>query len=445
VAAVEDVSVQGVGLLVPGGAEAAWFVSDGDSLASLAVYCAGDPIYEGTATVRHAAAEGIDLRLGVELVSSFIDVEALHRRRMRLGFVERWNAFSRQESPRTASADFVEWILDLHAFLERTRAFLDAEEAALGAEDGHTREQTLQNYLATAAPFLVARLSQARAELAELVRDVPKVRLAEWRAFSRAHIGPLLARSPLMRSAAEKPLGYPVDDELLNALYSEQAQGCSLFARALTQYWRQETAARAGLTRAEYLIDKIRAVVDSNPHRRVRVASIGCGAAREIATLLARWPDLGACLDLILLDPDERIVRYCERTLAPLAAATGARMRFVQAPIRRLLLTRNLGTALGECDLIYSAGLFDYLDQRCFVALLRGLYRALRPGGTMAIASLAADNPSRPAMEFFCDWFLVHREEYELRALAATLRPGPLDINVEAEPLGVNLFLVLTR
>ena len=48
-------------------------------------------------------------------------------------------------------------------------------------------------------------------------------------------------------------------------------------------------------------------------------------------------------------------------------------------------------------------------------------------------------------MEFFCDWFLVHRRPEELRDLARDLRPAPLAIEVEAEPLGVNLFLLVAR
>jgi extracellular factor (EF) 3-hydroxypalmitic acid methyl ester biosynthesis protein len=445
VAAVEDVSLQGMGLVVPGAADGAWLVSGGDPLSGLAVYCGGEPIYQGTATVRHAEPQGGDLLVGMELDSRFVDLDVLDRHRRRRGFNERWRAFREQESPGPAAEGFIEWILDVHGFLERARTFLDGEEAALGSEDLPTREQAMQQYLDAAAPFVVARLSQARAELADLVRDVPENQLAEWRAFCRAHLGPLLACSPLMRRAAEKPLGYPGDYEVMNMLYRGQAEGSSLFAKTLSLYWSQEAAARANVNRIEYLVGRIRAVLASTREGRARVASIGCGPAREIAVVLERWPDLGPRLDLTLVDQEERAVRYCERTLAPVAAATGARVRFIQASIRSLLLARGLGTALGERDLIYSAGLFDYLDHRCSVALLRGLYQALAPGGTMAIGNVAADNPSRAAMEFFCDWFLVHRTAEEMRALARGLRPAPLAIDVEAEPLGVNLFLVVSR
>jgi extracellular factor (EF) 3-hydroxypalmitic acid methyl ester biosynthesis protein len=444
-AAVEDVSTQGVGLVVPKAADSSWFISDGDALDTVVVYCAGEPIYEGSARVRHATPQGEDLLIGIELDSGFIDIEALHRRRARLGFAERWKDFRERESESAAPGDFIEWIVDLHGFLDRTRTLLDAEEAALAAEDAPTREKTVQQYLEAAAPFVVVRLTEARANLAQLVKGVPENQLAEWRAFCRAQIGPILACSPIMRRAAEKPLGYAGDYEVMNMLYRGCAEGSSVFAKALSRYWGQEAAARANINGVEYLVGRMRAALESPRDERVRVVSIGCGPAREIFVLLQRWPELGPRLDITLVDQEERAVRYCERTLAPLAAATGARIRSIQAGIRPLVLSRGLGTALGECDLIYSAGLFDYLDDRCFAALLRGLYHALASGGTVVIGNVAADNPSRPAMEFFCDWFLMHRDAEELRTLAGGLKPAPGAVEVEAEPLGVNLFLTVSR
>src|SRR5262245_25300297 len=76
VAAVEDVSLQGMGLVVPGAADGAWFVSGGDPLTGLAVYCGGAPIYRGTATIRHATPQGGDLVVGMELDSNFIDLRS---------------------------------------------------------------------------------------------------------------------------------------------------------------------------------------------------------------------------------------------------------------------------------------------------------------------------------------------------------------------------------
>jgi hypothetical protein len=100
---------------------------------------------------------------------------------------------------------------------------------------------------------------------------------------------------------------------------------------------------------------------------------------------------------------------------------------------------------LGERELIYSAGLFDYLDTRMFSRISSVLFEALVPGGLLAIGNVAAQNPSRWVMEYFSEWFLIHRTPEQLLALVDDLEPTPQQIMVDAEPSGVNLFLLVRR
>ena len=157
--------------------------------------------------------------------------------------------------------------------------------------------------------------------------------------------------------------------------------------------------------------------------------------------LLERSPELGKRLDVALIDQEDRVITFCERTLGPLAARSGMRLHLIRESVRRLLTSRQLSATLGKRDLIYSAGLFDYLNPRSFKALITSLYEALAPGGQLLVGNVATHNPTRWFMEYCLDWFLIHRSGAELLALAADLRPVPGDLAVESEPLGVNLFL----
>jgi extracellular factor (EF) 3-hydroxypalmitic acid methyl ester biosynthesis protein len=230
----------------------------------------------------------------------------------------------------------------------------------------------------------------------------------------------------------------------MNMLYREHAEGATLFGKAINLYATQEAAAKANINRIEFLLSKIHTVVKA-VHGRIRLASIGCGPAHEVSRLLERWPDLGPQLDIALIDQEDRSISYCERTITPLARHTGARVKFINESIRKLLVARPPSRLLGERELIYSAGLFDYLNDRAFVALLRPLYDALVPGGVMAIGNVAPHNPSRHAMEYFSDWHLNHRSSEELLRLGGRLEPAPAEMRVEAEPLGVNIFLIVRR
>ncbi len=333
------------------------------------------------------------------------------------------------------------WVADLRTYLETTRDFLDSEERALESLDRFSRDQALSAYLDEIAPQVVERMNQASHELGQLVSGLPEAHHPQHRAYFRGHVLPLLAHSPLLRRAYEKPLGYAGDYEMMNMLYREHAEGDSLFGRALNVYGAQEPAAQANINRLDYLGDKIRTQVEAARGARVRLASIGCGPARELSLLLERSPELGPMLDVALIDQEERVITYCERTLGPLAARTGARVQFIRESIRRLLTTRQLSSALGQRDFVYSAGLFDYLNQRSFSALLGALYGTLVPGGQLAIGNVAANNPTRWFMEYCLDWFLIHRSPEDLLAFADRLEPAPTQMEVDAEPLGVNLFL----
>jgi hypothetical protein len=146
-----------------------------------------------------------------------------------------------------------------------------------------------------------------------------------------------------------------------------------------------------------------------------------------------------------LIDQEERSIAYCERTLGPALTRTNARVQFIRESVRRLLTARRLSPTLGERELIYSAGLFDYLGHRTFAMLLAALYEAVAEGGCLAVGNVASHNPSRWMMEYYLDWFLIHRSRDDLLAFAGALAPSPTRIEVEGEPLGLNLFLQVSR
>lgn len=441
---VEDISVYGMALRLPNASNLAGGILGGDRLAQLSVVCEGLATPIGSAMVRHVAARDGDMVLGVEFESSGINLGDFYLRGMRRTFAERWALRQEAAEGDQVPVPFKAWVLDLRDYLERVREFLTSEEETLQVEDDVTRQAMLRQYLDAACPAFTERMNRASADLIVLAAELTAEQHRACRALCRRTLGPLVVHSPFMRRALEKPLGYAGDYELMNMLYRDHAEGTTLFGRLLNLYGTEETAGRAVVSRVEYMLEHLRQVATSAPGR-ARIASIGCGPAREIELLLDRSPELGRKIDAALVDQEERSIRYCERTLGPLAARTEARLEFIREPIRRLLVARSLPSTLGTRELIYSAGLFDYLNDEAFRALLAALYETLKPGGVLLVGNMASHNPSRLAMEYFVDWFLLHRTADELRALASTLTPTPAAIEVETEPIGVNLFLLVRR
>jgi SAM-dependent methyltransferase len=72
----------------------------------------------------------------------------------------------------------------------------------------------------------------------------------------------------------------------------------------------------------------------------------------------------------------------------------------------------------GQFDLIYSAGLYDYLDTPLAKRLTARLFEMLRPTGRLLYANFAPDIHCVGYMEAAMDWWLTYRDAAQTRALA---------------------------
>ncbi len=446
---VENLSMGGLCVRLPGALRQGtievddWLLSVHVSLQSGEVICHSDSV------VRHVQVDGEDLVVGLQIKKGVVDLPLLYERQTRYRFAARCDQAERVADASRILPAFKEWVSDLRNYLERMRSFLDQEEAALESEDLYTHDQICAQYLGEVGPRIIQRVQTASHQMGGMLGGLSDDEHAAHRAYAQHHLGELFSQAPFVKRALKKPLGYAGDYEMMNMLYRPtSAEGGSLFGKVLHMCTTSEVAARANINRISFLQDKIRQAVrtySASGKGRTRIASVGSGPAREIEHLLEEEPHLGPYLDVMLIDQDVRAISYCERRLIPLAEKTGAQLHFVRESVRRLLCGGRLGYTMGARQLIYSAGLFDYLSDRSFVALLSALYEGAEEGGQLLIGNVDQSNPTRYFMEYFAEWFLIHRNRQQLLDKAKLLRPAPAQVRVESEPLGVNLFLSLQK
>ena len=447
--ACENVSLGGVCVRLHGAAERLDLVGVDDRFSGVHITLqSGEVIGHCDAIVRHCRSDGGDLLVGLQLEGGVIDLPLLYEKQTRSRFAARCDEAEATADSAKIRPEFKAWVLDLRNYLERMRTFLDREEGALQTEDQFTYEQICAQYLAEVGPRIVERVHAASHSMAQVVGSLREDEHIAHRAYAQLHLGSIFLSAPFIRRAHQKPLGYAGDYEMMNMLYRPSWEGSSLFAKVINQCAASEVAARANINRISYLAEKLRGPLvrarDAGGPR-VRVASIGAGPGREIEVLLESDPSLGPYLDVMLLDQEPRAIAYGERRLAPIVARTGVQLCFVRESMRRLLCGGQVAQMIGERQIIYSAGLFDYLSDRSFAALLGTLYEALAGGGQLLIGNVDVSNPTRYFMEYFAEWFLIHRSRTQLLDKARLLRPPPQTVRVESEPLGVNLFLVIEK
>ena len=113
----------------------------------------------------------------------------------------------------------------------------------------------------------------------------------------------------------------------------------------------------------------------------------------------------------------------------------------LQIKADRLFIEENLS----NLDLIYSAGLYDYLRDSIARRLTRRLYSMLKPGGKLFIGNLKEAADSTWMMEYVSSWFLQYRTEESMLQLASPLSPAPASTQIVKDETGLCLFLEIVR
>jgi len=98
---------------------------------------------------------------------------------------------------------------------------------------------------------------------------------------------------------------------------------------------------------------------------------------------------------------------------------------------------------IGAKDMIYSAGLFDYLEPRLFCRLVNKCHEHLKPGGSLLIGNFAPYSDIL-LMSHIAHWVLLYRTEDELRELFKNTNFGT-DVSILSEPEGINLFVLAVK
>jgi SAM-dependent methyltransferase len=260
----------------------------------------------------------------------------------------------------------------------------------------------------------------------------------EWNSFgeqARRHpLHGLLLESPFTRRAFMKPRGYAGDAVLMDLIYGTAPAGRELspLGGRLYGYEFDSPCFQSVRTRRAFLAREIDDVAAERPG--ARVLSVACGHLREVEW--SRAVREGS-VSVTALDQDRESLDLIERQYGDYGINT------IQGTVGDVL-RRSL--PLRDLDLVYAAGLYDYLDRDLARALTSALFRLLGPGGRLLVANFTPDTRDAAFMETFMDWRLVYRDDQEMQDLAAAL-PAPEIADAEqfADDNGHITYLRLVR
>jgi len=222
-----------------------------------------------------------------------------------------------------------------------------------------------------------------------------------------------------------KPLGYPGDFIVIDKIYTYHATDKPELKK-WDKFFHQQAAPKAVRNRKTYfkklLTEKAKKV------KTLSVLNLASGSGRdmfEFYQTIGSKHVITTCVEM-----DKRAIEYAKE----LNKAYLQDITFINKNIFRFKTDR-------QYDVIWSAGLFDYFDDKKFVFLLKALKNNVKQGGEIIIGNFSTYNPSRAYMEIFGEWFLEHRSEKQLIELAEKAGFPKNRISVGQEPEKVNLFL----
>jgi extracellular factor (EF) 3-hydroxypalmitic acid methyl ester biosynthesis protein len=286
-------------------------------------------------------------------------------------------------------------------------AQFDLEHALKPAMEAFERGE-IQEAVDGVTDMLSAMRDSAGVEWKNLIPQIRASKLAEI-----SHL------CPFTHHAFYRPRGYPGDALLLDWIYrdfrinrppNDSSLGAKLYRR--TNSSAPSTAVRWRRQHLAHLIDDAAA---NKPNARVLAVAAGHLREADLSTALQR----GKLRELVALDQDATSLGEIEHRYV----AHGLHITTVAAPIKDLITGRYKAE---DFDLIYSAGLYDYLDAPTAAALTARLFDGLNPGGKLVVTNFLQGTPDLGWMEALMDWFLIYRTQEEVKSFASRISEGQI-------------------
>lgn len=245
-------------------------------------------------------------------------------------------------------------------------------------------------------------------------------------------MAPLLTAESMIGFTFQKPHGYAGDFELIDRIYyKRKSKDKELFK--WDSFYHDLEAANAVRNRKVYF-KNLMEETELKHKDGALVLNLGSGPCSDLYEYLKSKSKSDLILNFECLDMDKTAIEYGSAVCDNYTD----KVSFIHKNVFRF----RPGY---QYDLIWSAGLFDYFNDKIFVRLVNRIYALVKSGGELIIGNFSTYNPSRAVMEVFGQWYLHHRDEKKLTELAL-LAGIPEDfIKISQEEEGVNLFLHLKK
>ena len=275
--------------------------------------------------------------------------------------------------------------------------------------------------------------------------------LAAAKEYTENLVTPVVMDCPFLRRAYTKPLGYSGDYQVMLYTYNNAFEGDSVFARVLHKIAVEHPLSVGIRTRKDFVVEMIEkeherylALEETDPV--FRVASLGCGPAREASDFIGRYKSWRGQVVFTLIDQEDEALSIAYHQSQRQVQATGANaaIQCLNLSFIQVLRDPSLVSIEHPQHFIFAMGLFDYLRELTGKVLIRALYEHLATGGLLAVGNAVGPNDHFWPPEFMMDWTMFYRTREEMLRLGELL-PDTAELDVAVESGKAYYFLIVRK
>ncbi len=408
-------------------------------------------IYSGRAVVSNLLNTGILLVCEATLDEAWLDIDLFspvnQRNRIQgevAEFLQEWRKIHNVRPEfKVVVADLLTLLVDLRRWMEQVELGVRSQPAINRLQAEREILSELRDPLTPAIKPLFDRFEETCSSIDADLRPAHGT-------YVKRQIHPVVLCAPFFYRTFRKPLGYAGDYEMVNMMLRDPLEGSSMFAKLLNMFFLNTAPVVAHRNRITYLHERLREEVGKRAARGLptRILNLGCGPAREIQDFLAQ-DESSSLAEFTLLDFNDETLAHTGRILDGLRVAhrRATRIHTIKKSVHQILKESTRSTAelrWGGFEMIYCAGLFDYLSDRICKRLMNIFYDLLAPGGLLIATNVDSSNPSKNWMEYVVEWHLVYRNDAMLQSLSPDAAP-PGSFTVKGDSTRVNIFIEVRK
>ena len=420
-------------------------------LSEFQIFLGDKLIYSGRAVVSNLLNTGIMLVCEASLDEAWLDVDVFAPIHQKDRLVDEFAEFVHEwEKIYQVKPEYKVVVSDVQTFLVDLRRWMEQLELGVRSQPAGDRRELEVDLIQQLEPTVFEVLGPLfdRFELtsAEVSEDLRPAHVT----YAKRQLHPLVSCAPFFFRSWQKPLGYAGDYEMVNMMVRTPYEGSTMFAKMVNSFFLNTPPVVAHRNRIQTMSELLEreALKCAENGESLKVFNLGCGPAQEIQQFM-KTSAVSDNVEFLLLDFNQQTLDYASRQLEDIRESSGrqTRIRAVLKSVHQIL--REAGKPGGDLQrdsfqLVYCAGLFDYLSERVCKRLMNVFYEILAPGGLLFATNVDASKPFRLCMEHLMEWHLICRDTDMMEVLVPDQAPRE-NVRIRGEATGVNLFVEVRK